>query len=150
MLQPFAYQWGKYTSKQAKEDIAKGRINDVPLTSLQVHINKTKNSMPKFLIERDWPDAGLLSQDELKEMAQQSCEVLSNMPARVHWVHSYVTDNKLYCVYIAPDEEALLEHASYGGFSARKISMVKQIIDPVTAEGIPLANSDQPTEIKLK
>ncbi|MEO6453172.1 MAG: DUF4242 domain-containing protein [Ginsengibacter sp.] len=90
--------------------------------------------MPKYLIERDWPDAGLLSQDELKDLAQQSCEVMSNMQTKVHWVKSYVTANKLYCLYIAPDEDALLEHASYGGFSAKKISMVKQIIDPVTAE----------------
>jgi hypothetical protein len=90
--------------------------------------------MPKFLIERDWPGAGSLTQDEIKEMAQQSCEVLSNMQVPVHWVKSYVTDNKLYCVYIAPDEDALLEHASYGGFSAKKISRVKQVIDPVTAE----------------
>jgi hypothetical protein len=90
--------------------------------------------MPKYLIERLWPDAGSLSQEELKNMAQQSCEVLSNMQTKVHWVKSYVTDNKLYCVYIAPDEEALLEHASFGGFSAKKISMIKQIIDPVTAE----------------
>jgi len=92
--------------------------------------------MPKFLIERDWPAAGLLSQHELKNMAQQSCEVLSNMQTKVHWVQSYVTDNKLYCVYIAPDEDALLEHASYGGFSAKKISRIKQIIDPVTAEDL--------------
>jgi hypothetical protein len=90
--------------------------------------------MPKYLIERDMPDAGHLSQEELKEMALQSCEVLNNMHTKVHWVKSYITDNKLYCVYIAPDEEALLEHASYGGFSAKKISLVKQIIDPVTAE----------------
>lgn len=90
--------------------------------------------MPRFLIEREWPDAGLLSQQQLKEMAQQSCEVLNNMQTKVHWVKSYVTDNKLYCEYIASDEDALLEHASYGGFSARKISRIKQIIDPVTAE----------------
>jgi Protein of unknown function (DUF4242) len=91
--------------------------------------------MPKFLIERDYPGAGLLSNEELKEIAQQSCEVLRNMQTKVHWVKSYVTDNKLYCLYIAPDEDALLEHASYTGFSVNKISMVKQIIDPVTAEG---------------
>jgi len=90
--------------------------------------------MPKFLIERDWPKAGLLSQNELKEMAQQSCEVLNNMPTKVYWVQSYVTDNKLFCIYIAPDEDALMEHASYGGFSAKKISRIKQIIDPITAE----------------
>lgn len=90
--------------------------------------------MPRFLIERDWPGAGLLSDEELKEMARQSCDVLDNMQITVHWVKSYVTENKLYCVYIAPDEDALLEHASYGGFSAKKISRVKQVIDPVTAE----------------
>lgn len=92
--------------------------------------------MPKFLIERDWPGAGLLSQNELKDMAQQSCDVLSNMNTKVHWVKSYVTDNKLFCVYIAPDKDALLDHSSYGGFSAKKINMVKQIIDPVTAEDL--------------
>jgi len=90
--------------------------------------------MPRYLIEREWPNAILLSEKELKEMAKQSCEVLNNMPVKVHWVKSYVTINKLYCVYIAPDEEALLEHASYGGFHANKISRVTQIIDPVTAE----------------
>jgi len=90
--------------------------------------------MPKYLIEREWPGAGLLSREELKDIAQQSCEVLSNLQTKVHWIQSYVTDDKLYCVFIAPDEETLLEHASYGGFSARKISLVRQIIDPVTAE----------------
>jgi len=90
--------------------------------------------MPKYLIERDWPDAGLLSEDELKNMAQQSCEVLSNMQIKVHWIKSYVTDNKLYCVYIAPDADTLLEHASYGGFHANRISRVTKVIDPVTAE----------------
>lgn len=90
--------------------------------------------MPKYLIERDWPQAGLLSQNELKDMALQSCEVLTNMTAKVHWVKSYITDNKLYCVYIAPDEDAILEHASYGGFSTKKIHRITQIIDPVTAE----------------
>ena len=90
--------------------------------------------MPKFLIERDWPEAGALSREELKDMAQQSCEVLNNMQTQVHWIQSYVTDNKLYCLFIAPDEEALLEHASYGGFSTNKISAVRQIIDPETAE----------------
>ncbi|HMK02594.1 MAG TPA: DUF4242 domain-containing protein [Ferruginibacter sp.] len=90
--------------------------------------------MPRFLIERECQDAGLLSKTELKNMARHSCDVLQHMKTKVHWVKSYVTDNKLYCVYIAPDEEALLEHASFVGFSAKKISIVKQIIDPVTAE----------------
>lgn len=92
--------------------------------------------MPKYLIERDWPDAGSLSQSELKELAQNSCEVLRNMQIKVHWVKSYVTDNKLYCLYIAPDEEAILEHASYACFSAKKICMIKEIIDPLTAEDL--------------
>lgn len=90
--------------------------------------------MPRFLVERDWPGAGLLSLEELKEIAQQSCEVLSNMQTKVHWMKSYVAENKLFCVYIAPDKEALLEHASYGGFSAKKINIVQRIIDPLTAE----------------
>ncbi|WP_462220343.1 DUF4242 domain-containing protein [Ferruginibacter sp.] len=90
--------------------------------------------MPKYLVERDMPHAGNLSQKDLKEMALQSCEVLSNMKTQVHWIKSYVTDKKLYCVYVAPDEDALMEHASYGGFTTNKISAVKQIIDPATAE----------------
>jgi hypothetical protein len=90
--------------------------------------------MPKFLIEREWPGAGLLSELELKDMAQQSCETMSEIQTKVHWVHSYVTDNKLYCLYIAPDKDSLLEHASYRGLSAKKISVIRQIIDPVTAE----------------
>lgn len=90
--------------------------------------------MPRYLVEREWLGAGLLSQEELKDIAQQSCDVLSNMQTKVHWIQSYVTDNKMYCVFIAPDKETLLEHSSYGGFSAKKISLVKQIIDPLTAE----------------
>lgn len=90
--------------------------------------------MPKYLVEREWSGAGDLTTEELKGMAQQSCEVLYNMKEQVHWIQSYVTNNKLYCIYIAPDEDALLEHASYGGFSANVISAVKLIIDPETAE----------------
>lgn len=90
--------------------------------------------MPKYLIEREWSGAGDLTPGELKDMAQQSCEVLYNMKVHVHWIKSYVTNNKLYCIYIAPDEDALLEHASYGGFAVNSIRAVKQIIDPETAE----------------
>lgn len=90
--------------------------------------------MPKYLVERAFPDADKLSPEDWKEMAQQSCAVLQNMKTQIHWIESYVTNNKLYCVYIAPDEDALLEHASFGGFTANKISAVKQIIDPGTAE----------------
>ncbi len=90
--------------------------------------------MPRYLVERTWLGAGQLSQQELKDIAQQSCEVLSNLQTKVHWIQSYVTDDNMYCVFIAPDRDTLLEHASYGGFSAKKISLVKQIIDPLTAE----------------
>lgn len=89
--------------------------------------------MPKYLIEREIPNAGKLTRKELKEMAQQSCEVVSNVHTKVRWVKSYVTNNKLYCVYIAADKNALLEHASFEGFSANMISTVKKIIDPDTA-----------------
>ena len=90
--------------------------------------------MPKYLVEREWLGAGDLTNEELKGMAQQSCAVMNSMKEQVHWIQSYVTNNKLYCIYIAPDEDALLEHASYGGFSANLISAVKLIIDPETAE----------------
>lgn len=90
--------------------------------------------MPKFLIERDWPMAGTLSQKELKNIAQQTCEVSGNMQTKVYWIKSYIADNNLYCLYIAPDEDTLLEHASYTGFSVKKITMIKRIIDPATAE----------------
>lgn len=86
--------------------------------------------MPQFLIERDWPNASQLSQSEWRVMTLQSCEVISNMPIKIDWIKSYVTNNKLYCLYDAPDEDALLEHASYAGFPANKISMVTQIIEP--------------------
>jgi hypothetical protein len=90
--------------------------------------------MPKYLIEREFPQAWKFSEENLKEMAQQSCEVLIHMKVQVHWIKTYVTNNKLYCIYIAPDEEALLEHASFGGFAANRINAVRQIIDPETAE----------------
>ena len=90
--------------------------------------------MPKYLIERDLPDTGKLSEKDWRELAQQSCEVLHNMKTQVHWIKSYVTNNKLYCVYVAPNVDALLEHASFGGFAANKINAVNQIIDPSSAE----------------
>ena len=90
--------------------------------------------MPKFLIERDIPAAGDLSDDDLKGISQKSCNVLREMGPQIQWVHSYVTDDKVYCVYIAPDEEAIREHAAKGGFPANRISRVGNIIDPATAE----------------
>jgi hypothetical protein len=89
--------------------------------------------MPKFVIERELPGAGKLSAAELQAMAQKSCGVLSGMPA-VQWLHSYVTDDKIYCVYIAPDEAAVREHAKQGGFPANRVSRIRTMIDPTTSE----------------
>jgi cell division inhibitor SulA len=90
--------------------------------------------MPKYVIEREIPGAGSLSAQELQGISQKSCGVLRNLGTQIQWLHSYVTDNKIYCVYIAPNEELVREHAKQGGFPANKISEVKQIIDPTTAE----------------
>ncbi|MDT5122842.1 MAG: hypothetical protein QOC96_2324 [Acidobacteriota bacterium] len=91
--------------------------------------------MPKFIIEREIPGAGNLSAQELQAISQKSCGVLSNMGPQIQWVESYVTSDKIYCVYIAPNEEMVREHAQQGGFPANRISEVKSVIDPTTAEG---------------
>ena len=90
--------------------------------------------MPRFLIEREIPGAGNLSADELQAISQKSCGVLNQMGPQIQWVQSYVTDDKVYCVYIAPDEETVREHARQGGFPANRVSEVKSVIDPTTAE----------------
>ncbi|HXH07588.1 MAG TPA: DUF4242 domain-containing protein [Vicinamibacterales bacterium] len=90
--------------------------------------------MPKFVIERDLPGAGRLSPDELQAISRTSCSVLHGMGPSIQWVHSYVTDDKIYCVYVAPDEEAIRRHAQQGGFPANRISRIRSIIDPTTAE----------------
>ncbi|MEN8261518.1 MAG: DUF4242 domain-containing protein [Pseudomonadota bacterium] len=90
--------------------------------------------MPKYVIERDIPGAGNLSPDELKSISQTSCGVLRSMGPQIQWVQSYVTDDKVYCVYIAPDEASIRKHAEQGGFPADRISQVKTMIDPTTAE----------------
>ena len=90
--------------------------------------------MPKYLIERNIPGAGKLSAAELHAISQKSCSVLSTMSPKVQWQQSYVTDDKVYCVYIADNEQLVREHAERGGFPADRISAVKAIIDPVTAE----------------
>ncbi|MDX6694948.1 MAG: hypothetical protein QOF02_2551 [Blastocatellia bacterium] len=91
--------------------------------------------MPKYLIEREIPGAGSLSAEELQAISQKSCGVLKNMGPQIQWVESYVTDDKIYCVYIAPDEQAVREHAQQGGFPANRVSEIKSVIDPTTAEG---------------
>ena len=91
--------------------------------------------MPKYVIEREIPNAGQLSADELRAISQQSCGVLSRMGPQIQWVESYVTDDKVYCIYIAANEAMVREHARQGGFPANRVSEVKSIIDPTTAEG---------------
>ena len=90
--------------------------------------------MPKYVIEREVPGVGNLSAEELKGISQTSCGVLNNLGPQIQWVHSYVTGDKIYCIYNAPDEEMVREHARQGGFPANSVSEVKAIIDPVTAE----------------
>ncbi len=90
--------------------------------------------MPKYLIEREIPGAGKLSPAELQGVSQTSCGVLKNLGPQIQWVESYVTADKVYCVYISPNEEMIREHAKQGGFPANKISEIKTMIDPTTAE----------------
>lgn len=90
--------------------------------------------MPKYVIEREIPGAGKLSPQELKGISQKSCGVLSKMGPQIQWVQSYVTGDKIYCVYIAPNEKMVREHAKQGGFPANRVSEVASVIDPTTAE----------------
>jgi cell division inhibitor SulA len=90
--------------------------------------------MPRFLIERDLPGAGRLSAEELQQVADKSCSVLRELGPQIQWVQSYVTDDKIYCVYIAPNAEMVREHARRGGFPANVVSQIRAGIDPTTAE----------------
>jgi hypothetical protein len=90
--------------------------------------------MPKYVIEREIPGAGKLSQQELRAISQKSCGVLNKMGPQIQWLQSYVTGDKIYCVYIAQNEDQVREHAQQGGFPANRISAVASIIDPTTAE----------------
>lgn len=91
--------------------------------------------MPKFLIEREIPGAGKLTPAELHAISQKSCAVLHQMGPRIQWLHSYVTDDRIYCVYLAPDEQTVREHATKGGFPANRVARIRSVIDPATAEG---------------
>ena len=90
--------------------------------------------MPKFVIEREIPGAGKLSKSDLQAISQKSCGVLSTMGPKIQWLESYVTDDKIYCVYIAPDEATVREHATKGGFPANRVSRIATMIDPTTSE----------------
>lgn len=89
--------------------------------------------MKKFLIERDLPGAGNLSKEDLKGISQKSCQVVNDLNKPYHWVETFVTDDKLYCIHIAEDEETVRQHAILGGFPANKISEVKSMMDPTTS-----------------
>ncbi len=90
--------------------------------------------MPEYVIEREMPGVGQLDTSDLKAASQTSCDVLRDLGPQIQWVHSYVTDNKIYCIYRAPNEEMIREHAQRGGFPANKISKVRSMINPTTAE----------------
>jgi hypothetical protein len=90
--------------------------------------------MPKFVIERQIPGAGKLTASDLKSISQKSCGVLSSMGPQIQWIHSYVTDDRIYCVYQAPNEEMVRKHAEQGGFPANRVDRVHTVIDPATAE----------------
>ncbi len=100
--------------------------------------------MPKYVIERDIPGAGKLSPQELQSISQKSCSVLNKLGPQIQWIQSYVTDEKVYCVYIAPNEEMIREHAQQGGFPANRVSQVKTVIDPTTAEATAKAGGPPP------
>ncbi len=90
--------------------------------------------MPKYVIEREIPGAGQISAQDMQAISQKSCSVLNELGPQIQWVESYVTDDKIYCVYIAPNKEMVLEHAKRGGFPANSVAEVKRMIDPTTAE----------------
>ncbi len=90
--------------------------------------------MPKYVIEREIPGAGNLTPEQLQGISQTSCGVLRELGPQIQWVQSYVTDNKIYCVYISPDEETIRKHAQQGGFPANRISQIRAMIDPTTSE----------------
>jgi hypothetical protein len=90
--------------------------------------------MPKYVIERDLPGAGNLSPDQLRAISQKSNKVIADLGPEIHWLHSYVTDDKLYCVYVAPDADIILEHARCGGFPANKVTKLATMIDPSTGD----------------
>ena len=90
--------------------------------------------MPKFVIEREVPGAGNLSSDELRAISQKSNQVICDLGPEIRWLHSYVTEDKLYCVYVAPSDEIIMEHARCGGFPANRVTLVSAVIDPSTGD----------------
>ena len=97
-------------------------------------ILRKEGCMPKFVIEREIPGAGKMAPEELRLAAMKSVEVLKDLGPKIQWLHSYVTDDKIYCIYLAPDEETIREHARRGGFPANRISAVRRLLDAEAAE----------------
>lgn len=93
-----------------------------------------RKRMPKYVIERDIPNVGDVTPEQVIAISQKSCSVLNNLGPKIQWLHSYVTQDRIYCVYIAPNEEIVREHAKQGGFPANRVSEVKMVIDPTSAE----------------
>jgi hypothetical protein len=112
--------------------VARKRITVIGRVSAR--LTNEEIAMPKYVIERDIPGAGTLTPSELQDISRKSCAVLEEMGPQTQWVQSYVTGDKIYCVYIAPNEAAVREHAQRGGFPANRISQVTTTIDPTTAE----------------
>ena len=100
---------------------------------METNLNQRQDNMPKYVIERELPGAGKLSVEDLRAIAQKSCAVLQKLGTDIQWVQSYTTDDKIYCIYIARDEQLVREHAKLGGFPANRISEIRTIIDPTTA-----------------
>jgi hypothetical protein len=96
--------------------------------------SKGETIMPKYVIERELPGAGQLPAETLQSISQKSCSVLQGLGPQIQWVQSYVTDDKIYCIYIAPNKDIVLEHARQGGFPANSVAEVRTVIDPTTAE----------------
>lgn len=109
-------------------------LQAAPLTYLPI---QSPHPMPKYLIEREIPNAGAMNSDELRSASQTSCTVLQAMGPEIQWVQSYVAGDKIYCVYIAPDEQTIQEHAQTSGFPANRVTAIDAIIDPTTAEAVP-------------
>jgi Protein of unknown function (DUF4242) len=97
-------------------------------------LTERKKNMPKYVIERELPGIGNVIRDQVLAISQKSCSVVESLGPRIQWLHSYVTPDKIYCVYIAPNEEMIREHARLGGFPANRISEVKLVIDPTSSE----------------
>jgi hypothetical protein len=100
----------------------------------QTNLNQRQDYMPKYVIEREIPDAGKSSVEDLRAAAQKSCAVLQKLGTDIQWVESYITDDKVYCIYIARDEELVREHGRQGDFPVNRISQIRTVIDPVTSE----------------